>query len=194
MLTQALGVALFVRGRLGEAAELLDGAIEAARLAGQRPAARLEPPEPRVRRGATRARWRSALAAAEESVELTRDLDESHISMYAGVILAIARMESGNPEQAAELFVAAAGGEELPHVPGGWRAKYLELLTRCWIALGRIDEAERCGRLRVRRRDGRPASARASPGPNGLRQRSRSTRGDHGRGRRARTRVGRRRG
>ncbi len=52
-------------------------------------------------------------------------------------------MESGDPAQAAELFVAAAGGEALPRIPGGWRAKYLELLTRCRLALGQLDDAER---------------------------------------------------
>ena len=31
----------------------------------------------------------------------------------------------------------------MPLVPGGWRAKYLELLTRCWLLLGRRAEAER---------------------------------------------------
>ena len=57
MLIQALGDALVVRGLLGEAAEMLDGAIEGARLAGQPPDAGLEPPQPRVRRGARWARW-----------------------------------------------------------------------------------------------------------------------------------------
>ena len=142
MLTQALGVAFFARGLLGEAAELLDATTEAARLSGNRQLLAWNLLN-RAFVAANQGEVETALAAAEESVELTQDLDESHISMYAGVILAIARMESGNPEQAAELFVEAAGGEGLPHVPGGWRAKYLELLTRCRIALGRIEEAER---------------------------------------------------
>jgi tetratricopeptide (TPR) repeat protein len=142
MLTQALGVAFFARGLLGEAAELLDATTEAARLSGNRQLLAWNLLN-RAFVAANQGEVETALAAAEESVEVTQDLDESHISMYAGVILAIARMESGNPEQAAKLFVEAAGGEGLPHVPGGWRAKYLELLTRCRIALGRIDEAER---------------------------------------------------
>ena len=142
MLTQALGVAFFARGLLGEAAELLDATTEAARLSGNRQLLAWNLLN-RAFVAANQGEVETALAAAEESVEVTQDLDESHISMYAGVILAIARMESGNPEQAAKLFVEAAGGEGLPHVPGGWRAKYLELLTRCRIALGRIEEAER---------------------------------------------------
>ena len=85
----------------------------------------------------------TAVAAAEESVHLTREFEESFISMYTGVLLAIARMETGNPEAAARLFVASGGGEAMPLVPGGWRAKYLELLTRCWLLLGRRADAER---------------------------------------------------
>ena len=35
------------------------------------------------------------------------------------------------------------GGEELSSIPGGWRGKYLDLLTRLWLTLGRRAEAER---------------------------------------------------
>ena len=50
---------------------------------------------------------------------MTQELDESLISMYAGVILAIARMESGNPERPPSSSSQAAGGEAMPLVPGG---------------------------------------------------------------------------
>ena len=36
----------------------------------------------------------------------------------------------------------AAGGEDLPLIPDGWRANYFELLTRCWLAAGRTERAE----------------------------------------------------
>ena len=36
----------------------------------------------------------------------------------------------------------AAGGDELPLIPDGWRANYFELLTRCWLAAGRTEQAE----------------------------------------------------
>jgi DNA-binding NarL/FixJ family response regulator len=45
------------------------------------------------------------------------------------------------------VLLATAGGEELTLVPGGWRAHGLELLTRCWLALGRRNEARRAARL-----------------------------------------------
>jgi DNA-binding NarL/FixJ family response regulator len=142
MLIQALSTALAVQGRLVEAAEILDGAIEGARLAGNDQTLAWDLLN-RAFVGVQLGEVDTAVAAAEESVHLTRELDESFISMYTGVLLAIARMESGNPEAAAQLFVASGGGEAMPLVPGGWRAKYLELLTRCWLLLGRRADAEK---------------------------------------------------
>ena len=39
-------------------------------------------------------------------------------------------------------MVEHAGGNELRLIGGGWRARYLELLTRSFLAAGRRDEAE----------------------------------------------------
>jgi len=47
----------------------------------------------------------------------------------------------------AELLLGRAGGEELTLIPGGWRAYWLELLTRCWLALDRPSEAGRAAAL-----------------------------------------------
>jgi DNA-binding CsgD family transcriptional regulator len=58
-------------------------------------------------------------------------------------MLAIARAENGEPARAVELFVEAGGGDALPLLPGGWRAKYLDLLTRAWLMLGKHAEAMR---------------------------------------------------
>jgi DNA-binding CsgD family transcriptional regulator len=57
--------------------------------------------------------------------------------------MAGALFESGHPERAADLLVTSAGGEELRGIPGGWRAYFLELLTRCLLAAGKREEAER---------------------------------------------------
>jgi len=63
------------------------------------------------------------------------------------VRLAGALLETGQPEQAVELLLGCAGGEEVTLVPGGWRAYCLELLTRCWLALDRRTEAGRAAGL-----------------------------------------------
>jgi DNA-binding CsgD family transcriptional regulator/tetratricopeptide (TPR) repeat protein len=85
---------------------------------------------------------RLALDVARESVEITRDLDDALVSTYAGLALAGALFETGEAERAVDVLMTAAGGEDLPLVPGGWKANYFELLTRCWLALGRGPEAE----------------------------------------------------
>ena len=83
----------------------------------------------------------TAVEVARESVDLTRDLPGSLVSAWAAVALAGALLEAGDPQRAAEVLVGTAGGEELTHIPGSWRAHCLELLTRCRLALGRPQEA-----------------------------------------------------
>ena len=131
-----------MRGKLAEAGELLDGGIEAARLLGNthalvwslgsRSAAALHAGDVDL-----------ALAAAQEAVDLSADLDEGFHSAEAAVDLARALLETGEPQRAVDLLVGSAGGEELVLIAGGPRAHYLESLTRCWLALDRPAEARR---------------------------------------------------
>jgi ATP/maltotriose-dependent transcriptional regulator MalT len=137
-----LGRVWYVRGKLAEATELLDGAIEAARLLGNREALAWSLFNRSVIALAV-GDLDIALATAEESFELTRNVDESYVTAWAAVRLAASVLESGQPAQAVELLLGSAGGEELTLIPGAWRAYSLELLTRCWLALDRHTEAER---------------------------------------------------
>jgi ATP/maltotriose-dependent transcriptional regulator MalT len=136
----------YVRGKLAEAAELLDGAIEAGRLLGSPPALAGNLFNRSVVAVAV-GDLDLALVTAEEGVELTRDLDGGFVAAWAAVRLAGVLLETGQPEQAAELLLGRAGGEELALIPGGWRVYCLELLTRCWLALDRPTEAERAAGL-----------------------------------------------
>jgi ATP/maltotriose-dependent transcriptional regulator MalT len=132
----------YVRGKLAEAAELLDGAIEAARLLGSPPALAGN----LFNRSAVALAvgdLDTALATAEESVELTRDLDEGFVTAWAAARLAGVLFETGQPDRAIEMLHGRAGGEELALIPGGWRASCLELLTRCWLALDHPGKAGR---------------------------------------------------
>jgi DNA-binding CsgD family transcriptional regulator/tetratricopeptide (TPR) repeat protein len=142
VLFQILGRAWYVRGRLAEATELLDGAIDAARLLGNTQALAWNLFNRSVVALAV-GDVEIALATARESVDLSRDLDEGFISAWAATRLAAALLETGQPADAVELLLGSAGGEELTRIPGGWRAYCLELLTRCWLALDRPNEAER---------------------------------------------------
>ena len=136
----------YVRGKLAEAAELLDGAIEAGRLLGSPPALAGNLFNRSVVAVAV-GDLDLALATAEEAVELTRDLDEGFVAAWAAARLAGVLLEAGRPDEAVELLLGRAGGKELTLIPGGWRAYCLELLTRCWLALDRPSEAERAGAL-----------------------------------------------
>jgi len=136
----------YVRGKLAEAAELLDGAIEAGRLLGSPPALAGNLFNRSVVALAA-GDLDIALATAEESVELTRDLDEGFVTAWAAARLAGVLFETGQPDRAIELLLGRAGGAELTLIPGGWRAYWLELLTRCWLALDRPGEARRAAAL-----------------------------------------------
>ena len=136
----------YVRGKLAEAAELLDGAIEAGRLLGSPPALAGNLFNRSVVALAA-GDLDIALATAEEGVELTRSLDEGFVKAWAAIRLAGVLQETGEPARAVEVILDHAGGEEVTLIPGGWRAYCLELLTRCWLALDRRSEAERASRL-----------------------------------------------
>jgi DNA-binding NarL/FixJ family response regulator len=136
----------YVRGKLAEATELLDGAIEAARLLGTPPALAGN----LFNRSAVAVAagdLEIALATAEAAVELTRELDDGFVTAWAAVRHAGVLLETGQPVRAVELLLERAGGEELTLIPGGWRAYCLELLTRCWLVLDRRGDAGRAAGL-----------------------------------------------
>jgi ATP/maltotriose-dependent transcriptional regulator MalT len=139
---QILGVVWYVRGKLAEAAELLDGAIEAARLRHNDEALAWSLFNRSVVALAA-GDLEAAVLTAEESAELTRPVNESYVAAWATVRLAATRLETGHAAEAVELLLGSAGGEELGLIPAAWRAGCLELLTRCWLALERLEAAER---------------------------------------------------
>jgi tetratricopeptide (TPR) repeat protein len=137
-----VGTVRFMRGRLDEAAELLDAGVEAARLPGY--------PEvlgwtltSRSLAAVAAGDTATALACAEEGMEVARKLDAGPLVPWCAAALAAALVAAGEPRRAVEELVASGGGEELAEIPGPWRVNYLELLTRCWLASGRRDEAAR---------------------------------------------------
>src|SRR5262249_47400698 len=142
VLYQILGRAWYVRGKLDQATELLDGAIEAARLLGQTQALAGNLFNRSVVAVAT-GDLDTALTTARESVDLARDLGEGFVPAWAAVRLAGALLETGQPSGAVELLLSCAGGEQDALIPGSWRVYCLELLTRCWLALDHLAEAER---------------------------------------------------
>ncbi len=142
VLIQTVGAVWRQRGKLAEAAELLDGGIEAARVLGNTHALVWGLSS----RSSTALRMGDvelALATAQESVDLCEDAGESFHTAEAAADLAAALLETGQPEPATELLLGSAGGEELALIAGSPRARYLEVLTRARLALDRPDEARR---------------------------------------------------
>ena len=135
-----LGQVKLLRGRLSDAGRFLDDAIEGARLSGnvQALAGNLVN---RTLTALTAGDLDLARSTADENIQLTTGLDQSMVCA-AGVALAATLLEQGDPRQAAEVLVRASGGDDLPFIPAVWRARSLELLTRCWLELGRQAEAE----------------------------------------------------
>ena len=141
VLVYCLGWVTRLGGRLADSAELFDGAVEGARLSGntQSLAGNLLN---RSLSALAEGDIQMALITAEESVDLARRLDQGLASASAGLALAAALLETGDPARAVEALVGPAGGDELSRVPRAWAASWLELLTRCWLALGRSDLAD----------------------------------------------------
>jgi DNA-binding CsgD family transcriptional regulator/tetratricopeptide (TPR) repeat protein len=141
-LLPALGAAHFMRGRLGEAAEVLDAGLEAARLAGitQSMAWMLRN---RALLAAVAGDLAAALEMAEEALELTLRMDESVLTAWAAMAVARASVMAGRSERAVEVLARIGGRDALSAIPGAWRAMGLEGLATAYADLGQEDEAAR---------------------------------------------------
>ena len=139
-LVPVLVTVLHTTGRVAEAGDLLDETLEAARLSGNAETLGWN----LLSRGyvaVAAGDLELALDVAQESVDVTRDLDDRLVSTYARWALASALLEKGEAGRAVEILMAAAEGDDLPRIPEPWRAHYYELLTRCWLAFERPVEA-----------------------------------------------------
>jgi ATP/maltotriose-dependent transcriptional regulator MalT len=142
LVVQMLGVSLWVQGRPLESEELFEGAVEAARLAGNL----LSLAWTLFNRGLAALAAGNldvALATAEESFELEEDMQPGPITGATAAVLASALLEAGQADRSVDLLLTKVGGEQLQFIPGGWRARFLEVLTRALLATGRRADAER---------------------------------------------------
>lgn len=142
ILIPVLSNVLHTTGRIAQSAALLDEAVEAARLSGNAQALGWNLLS-RAFTALAAGDLDTAIGAGQESVEVTRDLDDTLVSTYASVALASALYETGEAARAIEILLTAAGGEELPRIASGWKANYFELLTRCWLTVSQPVAAER---------------------------------------------------
>src|SRR5215208_30125 len=136
-----LGVAWCMLGRLAEAAELLDTAIEAGRLSGN-PQALAWALFCRSFVALPAGDLQVAIATAEESLDLANAGGESVIAARAAAVLAIARITAGEAAHATETLPDPAA-DPFHALPDTWRAYFHELMTRYWLARRNLGAAER---------------------------------------------------
>ena len=119
-----LGVAL-VHGRpTRRGAELLDAATEAARLSGYPPAlawalfcrAFVAVPAGDLK---------TAIAAAQESLDLASGANQPVIAARAAAVLAVALLDAGQPDRATAVLAESLGAEQFDAIPDVWRAYLL---------------------------------------------------------------------
>ncbi|MFN2506026.1 MAG: AAA family ATPase, partial [Acidimicrobiales bacterium] len=111
-------LALTSLGRLDEARDLAATAVEAGRLAGHAQALTtvlFEQSWAAIQAGDLT----TAIPAAEEAVDLARGFDPGINGAMAGLALARALLESGEPERARAELLAACGGQDLCHLQRG---------------------------------------------------------------------------
>jgi ATP/maltotriose-dependent transcriptional regulator MalT len=134
-----------IRGRLREATDVFETAIETARVAGhdQGLAWNLFG---RSLTASAAGDVATAVTTARESIELLRGMERSFPTTGAGHALAAALLADGDAAGAVDALVEAGGGDDLRQIPAAWRASALELLTRSALALGRRDAASAAAR------------------------------------------------
>ena len=142
VLVQILGGVWRQRGKLGQAGELLDGGIEQARLLDNTHAL-VWNLSGRSTIALPLGDVQLAVVTAEEAVQLSLGAESTFHAAEAAAVLAAALLEAGQAEQAVTLLLGHSGGEGLELIAGSPRAGYLELLTRCRLALDRPDDAAR---------------------------------------------------
>ena len=146
VLVVLLGAGAADAGGTAAAAELLDGAVEAARLwATPRAALNLLN---RAYAAIAAGDVEIALAIAEESVEIAKRARREHARALGLRALAAALSGGGRPRAGGRAARRRGGRRGPAAIPGAFGGGALELLTRCQLALGRQEDAERAAAVR----------------------------------------------
>ncbi len=148
LVSSTLGLSRFLLGRVRDAIDPLDAAVEAARLTGNAQALAWSL-YPRAQIALVMGDVAQALTLAQEACDVVDDGRPNHHFAHAAFALAEAFLESGKPADAVELLERSAGGPEGRLLAPSFKPFALELLTRCRLAVGDIDGAERAAGVAV---------------------------------------------
>jgi DNA-binding CsgD family transcriptional regulator/tetratricopeptide (TPR) repeat protein len=146
-----LGFSLWMRGRLAHVSELLDDALEAARLNDNDHVLAWRLVD-RSLAALAAGDLELALTTAEESWELTKDMGTHLASAAAAVTLAEVLYEMGEPERSVEL-IQGPNDEVVKLTASSWDGRAREILTRSLLATGRRAEAELAAAAASKRAD-----------------------------------------
>jgi ATP/maltotriose-dependent transcriptional regulator MalT len=150
VLTPVLGSSLWLAGDMRRSVQVLEDAVEAARLVGNHQALSLNLFD-RALSALMVGDIDTALLFGAEGVAEAGLVDAGIVPAYAGVVHGLALLESGDAEAARELILRSAGGETINLIAGTWRSTFLESLTRCCLALGRQQDALEAARRATER-------------------------------------------
>lgn len=140
-LLPSYGSALWVIGRLDDAARHFDAGLEAA-LAARLPQSIAWTHFNLAYVLLVSGDVDGALAHSRASLTLAERHDESIIQSWAGTIVGLALIEAGDPAGALQALHRAGGGPTIPNIPGGWRTHALEGVARSYLALDDVEAAE----------------------------------------------------
>ncbi len=146
VLTISQGFATAMLGRLNEARELLDGAVESTRLLHSdfalawvmMNAALVDLLAGNLIEGR---------AKATEVVDIIEGLDDSVVAANAKSLVGQLELVEGRPVAAIATLHDAGGGPELPLIGGFWKVWLLESLTIAHLAIDELDQAAASARL-----------------------------------------------
>jgi tetratricopeptide (TPR) repeat protein len=147
-----LGTAAWVLGRLAESGEVLDAAVESARVTSNVQGVAWGLLN-RSLSALMAGDWELALQTGEEGVRLAASLGDTFVSSLTGVVLGWVLFETGDAARGAELMVATGGGADLPRIPGGLASQLSRSLDPGLAQLGTprrrtTDRGERSGGCR----------------------------------------------
>ncbi len=133
-------LSLLARGRIAEALDVADGAVEDARPLGSAQSLvwALYAQSTALEAGGDAA---AAVRAGEEAVALTATLEPSSIVAACGSALAAALVATGEGRRATSVLLELQGGPDLPRFFGGQRAGCYEVLVRAALLDGDRDAA-----------------------------------------------------
>ena len=132
---------LAAKGRLGEARRLAEEATEAARVAGQAYALVATLFELSVV-ASLQGDLAGAIAAGEEGVRISQELDAGSMGAAVGTSLGLALLEAGEPQRARRTILEMGGGPDLPMLGRALMTRAYETLARAEIRVGSVEQAQ----------------------------------------------------